>query len=128
MKKNIIEEKSFSFALDTIKLYRQLIEQKEFVLSKQLLKSATSIGANVQEAQAAQSKKDFISKMAISSKEARESLYWLCLLEASKIIAFDYNYLKAEITEIIKILTVIVKSSKLNNSIQHYENYPIHSH
>jgi four helix bundle protein len=128
MKKNIIEEKSFSFALDTIKLYRQLIEQKEFVLSKQLLKSATSIGANVQEAQAAQSKKDFISKMAISSKEARESLYWLCLLEASKIIAFDYNYLKAEITEIIKILTVIVKSSKLNNSIHHYENYPIHSH
>jgi four helix bundle protein len=128
MKKNIIEEKSFSFALDTIKLYRQLIKQKEFVLSKQLLKSATSIGANVQEAQAAQSKKDFISKMAISSKEARESLYWLCLLEASKIIAFDYNYLKAEITEIIKILTVIVKSSKLNNSIHHYENYPIHSH
>lgn len=128
MKKNIIEEKSFSFALDTIKLYRQLIEQKEFVLSKQLLKSATSIGANVQEAQAAQSKKDFISKMAISSKEARESLYWLCLLEASKIIAFDYNYLKAEITEIVKILTVIVKSSKLNNSIHHYENYPIHSH
>jgi four helix bundle protein len=128
MKKNIIEEKSFSFALDTIKLYRQLIEQKEFVLSKQLLKSATSIGANVQEAQAAQSKKDFISKMAISSKEARESLYWLCLLEASKIIAFDYNYLKAEITEIVKILTVIVKLSKLNNSIHHYENYPIHSH
>jgi len=114
MKKNIIEEKSFEFALLVIQLYKTLIKEKEFVLSKQLLKSATSIGANVQEAQAAQSKKDFISKMTISSKEARESLYWIRLLEASKLIAYDYNQLKQEANEIIKILTAIVKSSRHN--------------
>jgi len=115
MKKNIIEEKSFGFALLVIQLYQKLIKEKEYVLSKQLLKSATSIGANIQEAQAAQSKKDFISKMSISSKEARESLYWIRLLEASKLIAYDYNQLKLEASEIIKILTAIVKSSRHNS-------------
>jgi len=77
MKQNIINMKAFSFALDAIQLYRILLEKREFVISRQLLRSATSIGANVEEATAAQSRKDFISKMAIASKEARETRYWL---------------------------------------------------
>ena len=71
--------------MEIIELYQTLCEQKEFVISKQLLKSGTSIGANVEEATAAQSRKDFISKMSIASKEARETNYWLRLLKDSKI-------------------------------------------
>ena len=82
--KNVLLEKSFDFAVRIIKLAKFLqIEYKEFVLSKQILRSGTSIGANVNEAQAAQSKKDFISKLAISSKQARETKYWLDLLVAT---------------------------------------------
>ncbi|MCF6290568.1 MAG: four helix bundle protein [Desulfobacterales bacterium] len=77
---NLIRGKSYQFALDIICLYLQLKAQKEFVLSKQLLKAGTSIGANVEEATAAQSKKDFISKMAIASKEAREKNHIECLI------------------------------------------------
>lgn len=76
-----IYERTFQFVLDIVKLYRYLTGNKEFILSKQLLRSGTSIGANVCEAQAAQSRKDFASKMAIASKEARETLYWLRLLK-----------------------------------------------
>lgn len=76
----VVEEKSFAFALSMVKLYTHLQQQKEFVLSKQLLRSGTSIGANVSEVQAAQSLKNFISKMSIASKEARETRYWLRLL------------------------------------------------
>jgi len=76
MNKSVIKEKSYSFALNIIALYIQLKENKEYVISKQLLKSGTSIGANVEEAGAAQSKKDFLSKMSIASKEARETKYW----------------------------------------------------
>jgi four helix bundle protein len=75
MKDNIIREKSFDFALKIIDLYKQLVAKNEYVLSKQLLRSGTSVEANVEEASAAQSKKDFINKMAISSKEARETKY-----------------------------------------------------
>ena len=75
MKKSIIKEKSYEFALDIIELYKFLIKQNEYVMSKQLLKSGTSIGANVEEAIAGQSRKDFISKMSISLKEARETNY-----------------------------------------------------
>lgn len=74
---NKILELSFSFSLQIIELYKKLQEKKEFVISKQVLRSGTSIGANVEEAIAAQSRKDFISKMAIASKEARETRYWL---------------------------------------------------
>ena len=116
MRRNVIVEKSFEFSLSVIDLYRQLIDQKEYVLSKQLLRSATSIGANIEEAQAAQSKKDFIAKMSISSKEARESLYWIRLLDASQIIRFDYSQLRFQIDEIIKILTAIVKSAQQETS------------
>ena len=85
MKSNLIKDKTYQFSLDIIRLYVELCKQKEFVLSKQLLRSGTSIGANVEEATAAQSRKDFISKMAIASKEARETHYWLRLLRDSKL-------------------------------------------
>lgn len=76
---NTILEMSFEFSLQIIRLYKQLIEKKEYVLSKQVLRSGTSIGANVEEANAAQSKKEFIAKMSIASKEAKETRYWLRL-------------------------------------------------
>jgi len=115
MKRKIIEEKSFDFALSIIALYKLLSKNNEYILSRQILKSGTSIGANVQEAQAAQTKKDFITKMSIASKEARETLYWIKLLEASNIISFDYNELKAESQSIIRVLTAIVKTAQKNS-------------
>jgi len=78
-----IDERTFKFALLIIALYKYLVLKKEYILSKQIMRSGTSIGANVEEAQAAQSKKDFISKMSIASKEARESKYWIRLLDKS---------------------------------------------
>ncbi|SRR5258708_18425236 len=114
MKDNIILVKSFDFALIIIKLYSTLVEQKEYVLSKQLLRSGTSIGANVEEATAAQSRKDFISKMSIASKEARETRYWLRLLQKSQFVKIDYSTYLNDIEEIIKIITAIVKSSQNN--------------
>ena len=89
MKTNLIQNLSYSFSLQIIELYKKLIAQKEYVLSKQLLKSGTSIGANVEEGIAAQSRKDFISKMSIAAKEARETRYWLRLLNDSKIVEID---------------------------------------
>ena len=77
MKENIILNKSKQFAINSISLYRDLLLKKEYVLSKQFFRSATSIGANVNEATAGYSKKDFAAKMSIASKEARESLYWI---------------------------------------------------
>ena len=86
---NIIIDKTFNFSLNIISLFKKLQENKEFIISKQLLKSATSIGANVEEATAAQSKRDFINKMSIASKEARETKYWLRLLNDSEITTLD---------------------------------------
>ena len=88
---NKILELSFDFSLQIIQLYRVLLDQKEFVISKQLLRSATSIGANVEEANAAQTKRDFITKMSVASKEARETKYWLRLLDKSQIINHDFS-------------------------------------
>ncbi|PIZ00702.1 four helix bundle protein, partial [bacterium (Candidatus Gribaldobacteria) CG_4_10_14_0_8_um_filter_33_9] len=88
-----------------------LIDSKEFVISKQLLRSATSIGANIEEAIAGQSKKDFLHKMAIALKEARETRYWLNLLDKSQIIKIDYGSYLQEIESIINILTKIIKTS-----------------
>ena len=84
-KENIIQQKSFAFALRIVHLYRYLTnEKKEFVLAKQALRSGTSIGANIEEAIGAQSEKDFLSKLSIAYKEARETKYWLNLLKASQ--------------------------------------------
>ncbi len=112
---SIIQEKSFLFSLKIIELYKQLISDKEFVISKQLLKSATSIGANIEEALAGQSKKDFIHKMSIASKEARETKYWLRLLHESSLTSVQITPMLNEIDEIIKILTAIIKTSNKNS-------------
>lgn len=112
---NPIEQKSFDFALEVIEVYKQILEQREFVLSKQLLRSGTSIGANVQEAQAAISKKDFTSKMSISSKEARETRYWLMLNKYGRLTDLSFDHLIEKNDELIRMLTAIVKSSQSNH-------------
>lgn len=115
-KDNLIVTKTFDFSLLIIELYRFLVANKEYVLSKQLLRSGTSIGANVEEAVGAISKREFTAKMGISLKEARESRYWLKLLERSQIVKFNYSIQLKEIEEILNILTAIVKTSQSNNS------------
>ena len=120
MKDNIILDKSFEFAVRVVKLYRYLCDdKKEYILSKQLLRCGTSIGANINEAQAGQSKADFIAKMSIASKEARESKYWINLLLKTNYLNINDNYTKSlqnDIEEIIKLLTSIVKSSQENKN------------
>jgi four helix bundle protein len=115
-KDNIIREKSFDFALKIIALYKILTEGKEYILSKQLLRSGTSIGANVEESTAAQSANDFIHKLSIASKEARETKYWLMLLQKSQLFDYDYSIYLKEIDEIINILTSIIKTLQEKNS------------
>lgn len=109
---NIILNKTFDFSLAIIKLYILLQQEKEFIISKQILRSATSIGANVEESIAAQSKKEFISKMSIASKEAREIKYWLRLLSESDLTNIDVSDYLKEIDHIINIITKIVKTSQ----------------
>ena len=112
-KDNIIVQKSYAFALQIIQLYKLLVEKKEFVLSKQMLRSGTSIGANIHEAIASQSKRDFIHKLAIAVKEARETSYWLSLLKDSHyIIKEDFDRLNSSCDEIIKILNSIILTTK----------------
>ena len=86
-KRNIIKEKTFLFAIEIVGLYKVLAERKEFILSKQVLRSGTSIGANVRESEHTQSKTDFIHKLSISLKEANETEYWLNLLHETKYIS-----------------------------------------
>jgi four helix bundle protein len=108
-----IKERAYAFSLDIIRLYQKIKTQNEFVLSKQVLRSGTSIGANIEEASAAQSRKDFIAKMAVASKEARETLYWLRLLRDSNICSGkELAGMIEESKEIIKMLTAIVKTTK----------------
>ncbi len=113
---NDITQRTFNFALRTIKLCQFLnakYSMEKNILAKQLLLSATSIGANVEEAQAGQSRPDFISKMAIALKEARETNYWLRLLEASEILPKEKLYeLIKESDEIKKVVGAIIVSSK----------------
>ncbi|MDO3377825.1 four helix bundle protein [Geoalkalibacter halelectricus] len=109
---NLIRQKSYDFALQVIEISRSLVRANEFVISKQLLRSGTSVGANVEEAQAAQSRADFVAKMSIASKEARESHYWLRLLRDSNSISpVQVAPLLREAESIVKILTSIVKSA-----------------
>lgn len=110
-KQNIIVEKTFNFSKEIIKLYVELKNEKIYELASQLFRSGTSIGSNVEEAQAAQSKKDFIAKMSISAKEARETRYWLKLIDETSISKRDVKSLLAEVNENINILTKIIKSS-----------------
>ncbi|MEQ8364037.1 MAG: four helix bundle protein [Cyclobacteriaceae bacterium] len=114
MKESIIVGKSFDFALTIIDLYRELVNKHEYVISKQILRSGTSIGANVEESQAGISKKDFTNKLSIASKEARETRYWLRLLDKSQYIKRDYTKYLEDVTELIKMLTAIVKTAQKN--------------
>ncbi|MBL7885328.1 MAG: four helix bundle protein [Flavobacterium sp.] len=114
MTRNAIKEKSFSFAIDIIHFYKILSqERKESVLSKQLLRSGTSIGANIKEAEHAESKADFIHKLSIALKEANETEYWLDLLFETKYInSSEFQSIKPKIIEILKLLISIINSSK----------------
>jgi four helix bundle protein len=110
-KENIIVEKSFRFALKVV-LYCELLEdKKKFVLSRQLLKSGTSIGANVREAQNAESKLDFIHKIKIAAKEADETEYWLLICKNTPSYPFEEQLL-IDVQELLKILSKIISSSK----------------
>ena len=117
MKENLIKDKSFAFALRIVKLYRFLKEEKkEFVLSKQLLRSGTSVGALVRESEQAESKADFIHKLSIALKEANETDYWIELLYQSNYLnEKEYNSIQPDISELLKLLTSIIKTAKLNN-------------
>ena len=122
MKQNILLEKTFDFAVEAVKLSQKLqYENKEYVLSRQFLKSATSIGANSEEAVAGHSPADFIAKLTIAQKEARETRYWLRLISASKI--YDCTLHLQALDEIIRILTSIIITTKQRN----LKNTELHS-
>jgi len=112
-KPNVMKEKSFAFALRVVKLYRFLNQQKqEYVMSKQLLRSGTAVGALVREAEHAEGKADFIHKLSIALKEANETDYWIELLHQSEIITDNqYQSIHPDIIELIKLLVSIIKTS-----------------
>ncbi|HRO84708.1 MAG TPA: four helix bundle protein [Niabella sp.] len=116
MRENVIKIKSFEFAVRIVKFYQFLCnEKKEFVLSKQVLRSGTSIGAMVREAEHSESKADFIHKLSIAQKEINETIYWLDLLRATDYIsAQQFESIHADAVEIIKLITSIIKSTKKN--------------
>jgi four helix bundle protein len=105
LRENVVRRKSYDFALTIVGLYKRLAEQREFILSKQLLRSGTSIGANIEEAIAGQSRRDFVAKMAIALKEARECRYWLRLLHDSNVVEVDVSREFLGVEELICLLT-----------------------
>ncbi len=110
---NVIVEKSYKLALDVIKVYSELKSQNEFDLSRQLLRAGTSIGANIQEAQSAQSRKDFIHKLSIAQKESKETIYWINLLKDSSILELQKaNRILIQAREVDKILASILITTK----------------
>jgi four helix bundle protein len=117
MKKSPIKTKSYLLAINIVELYKRLSEQrKEYVLSKQVLKSGTSVGANIREAIQAESKADFIHKMCIAFKESSETEYWLELLRDTNYLDEPtFDYLHSECEEVSRLLTAIIKSSKERN-------------
>ncbi len=116
MRENIIKNKSFAFSIRIVKLYQFLVDsKKEYILSKQLLRSGTSVGAMVREAEHAESKADFKHKMAIAQKEINESIYWLELLKETDYLSNEqFESINKDAIEIIKLLTSIIKSTKAN--------------
>jgi len=116
MRENVVKNKSFAFAVRVVKLYQFLCEQKkEFVLSKQLLRSGTSVGAMVREAEHAETKNDFKHKMGIAQKEINETIYWLELLkETDYLTSAQFESINNDAIEIIKLITSIIKSVKNN--------------
>ncbi len=116
MGESVLRTKSYDFAISIIKVYKQLItEQKEFVLSRQLLKSGTAVGALIREAEFAQSKADFINKLSIALKESNETEYWILLMRDSDILSFNKaNILLLENKELISMLVSSIKTTKLS--------------
>ena len=114
MKENVIKTKSFDFSVKIVKLYKSISsDQKEFELSRQLLRSGTSIGAMVRESEQAESRADFIHKLSIALKEANETDYWLDLLKESDYISdLEHNEMNDDVGELLKLLTKIIKTSK----------------
>ena len=114
MKENVVKNKSFNFAVRIVNLYKFLTEQKkEFVMSKQLLRSGTSVGANIREADNAQSKPDFIHKLSIAQKECDETIYWLELLKVTNYITeIEFVSINSDAEEILKLIKRIIISSK----------------
>ncbi len=115
--KNILKERSYAFAIRVVKLYKYLCsEKREFVLSKQVLRSGTAVGALVHEAEFGQSKADFINKLSIALKEANETSYWLSLLKDTEYISHKMSQsIKNDSDELIKLLVSSIKTSKKNN-------------
>ena len=115
---NVVQEKSFAFAVRVVKLYKYLKEEKkEFVLSKQLLRCGTSIGANVEEAIGGQSEKDFFAKLTIAYKEARETKYWIRLMQVTDYLnSAEAESLLLDIEELLKIIGSIQKTMRSRNS------------
>ncbi len=116
IKENVVKSKSFAFAVRIVKLYQFLVDKKkEFVMSKQLLRSGTRVGAMVREAEHAETKPDFIHKMAIAQKEINETLYWLELLAETNFLTKDqFETINSDAEELIKLITAILKSTKSN--------------
>lgn len=115
MSKNIVQTKSYAFALEVLKLTKELKYNKEFLLADQFFRSGTSVGANVREAKNAESRKDFIHKLSIAQKECDETIYWIELIRANNSISDEkYLNLKSQATEILKILKSIILSTKQN--------------
>ena len=116
MKDNILKTKGFAFAVRIVRIYQFLGDtKKEFVLSKQLLRSGTSVGAMVREAEHAETKPDFIHKMAIAQKEINETLYWLELLSETNFLTKEqFESLNSDAVELIRLITSIIKSTKAN--------------
>ena len=116
-KDNILKDKSYKFSIRIVKFYQFICTQKkEFVISKQVLRSGTSIGAMIEEANQAESKADFIHKLSIANKEANETHYWLRLIKDTQIVTEDTLPLLNDCEELIKLLTAIIKSTKQNLS------------
>ncbi len=115
-RKNIVKNKSLLFAIRVVNLYKFLLNKhNEFVLSKQFLKSGTSVGAMIREADHAESKADFIHKMAIAQKECSECLYWIELLYKTDYLTTEqYESINTDATELIKLITSIIKTTKKN--------------
>ncbi|AVF49066.1 four helix bundle protein [Elizabethkingia anophelis] len=113
---NIVKHKSFDFAVRIIKLYQYLSsDKKEFILSKQILRSGTSVGAMIRESEHAQSKSDFIHKLSIAQKEINETIYWLELFQATDYLsAQEFESINEDAVEIIKLITSIIKTTKNN--------------
>jgi four helix bundle protein len=115
MSEDVIKTKSFAFAIRVVNLYKTLISKNEYIISKQILRSGTSVGANIREAKNAESKADFIHKMGISQKEADETLYWLELLQATNYISNEeFLSLNNDGVEVLKLIKSIIITSKNN--------------